>query len=82
VVTASISGMFAPYEFLPPALQQFSRTYPISSASNLVKYFLTREELVGYNPLTAGHQVLTIALSLLLLILGINLYSRLSWRIE
>jgi len=82
VVTASFSGMFAPYEFLPPALQQFSRIYPISSASNLAKYFLTGEEFVGYNPLIAGHQGLTIALSLLLLILGINLYSRLSWRME
>jgi len=82
VVTASISGMFAPYEFLPPALQQFSRIYPISSASNLAKYFLTGEEFVGYNPLTTNHIALTIALSLFLLILGINLYSRLSWRLE
>jgi len=82
VVTASLSGMFAPYEFLPPALQQFSRIYPISSASNLAKYFLTGEEFVGYNPLTAGHPALTIALSLLLLILGINLYARYSWRLE
>ena len=82
VVTASLSGMFAPYEYLPPALQQFSRIYPISSATNLAKYFLTGEEFVGYNPLTAGHQGLTIALSLILLILGINLYARRSWRLE
>jgi ABC-2 type transport system permease protein len=38
VVTASISGMFAPYEYLPTALQRFARIYPISSASNLVRY--------------------------------------------
>ena len=82
VVTASISGMFAPYEFLPPALQQFSRLYPISSASALAKYFLTGEEFVGYNPLSASQLGLTITLSLLLLILGINLYSRRSWRLE
>lgn len=82
VVTANISGMFAPYEFLPPFLQQFSRTYPISAASNLARYFLTGEEFVGYNPLTAGHQGLTIALSLVLLTLGINLYARHSWRLE
>ena len=76
VVTASLSGMFAPYEFLPPALQQFSRTYPISSASNMIKYFLAGEEFVGYNPLTPGNQGITIALSLTLLILGIDLYAR------
>ena len=82
VVTASISGMFAPYEFLPPALQQFSRFYPISAATNLAKYFLSGEEFVGYNPLATGHPELTIALSLLLLILGMNLYARRSWRLE
>jgi ABC-2 type transport system permease protein len=82
VVTASISGMFAPYEFLPAALQQFSRTYPISAASAFVKYFLFSEEITGYNPLTTSQLGLTIALSLLLLILGINLYARRSWRLE
>ncbi|MBN1862049.1 MAG: ABC transporter permease [Dehalococcoidales bacterium] len=82
VISASISGMFAPYEFLPPALQRFARIYPISSASNLVRYFIIGEEFADYNPLGTGQVTLTIALSLLLLILGINLYSRLSWRSE
>jgi ABC-2 type transport system permease protein len=82
VVTASISGMFAPYEFLPPALQRFARIYPISSASNLVRYFIVGEKFADYNPLTGGQVTLTIALSLFILILGINLYSRLSWRSE
>lgn len=82
VITAAVSGLFAPYELLPPALQQFARVYPISSATNLAKYFLTGVEFVGYNPLTAGSPGLTIGLTLLLLVLGINLYSRFSWRSE
>lgn len=52
------------------------------AVENLAKYFLTGEEFVGYNPLTAVHQGLTIALSLILLTLGINLYARHSWRLE
>jgi len=82
VVTAAISGMFAPYEVLPAALQQFSRVYPISSASASVIASLIGKEFAGYNPLTTSQIGLTIGLSLLLLILGINLYSRLSWRSE
>jgi ABC-2 type transport system permease protein len=82
VVTASISGMFAPYEYLPTALQRFARIYPISSASNLVRYFLAGEEFADYNPMTTNQITLTIVLSLVILILGISLYSRLSWRSE
>jgi ABC-2 type transport system permease protein len=82
VVTASISGMFAPYEYLPTALQRFARIYPISSASNLVRYFIIGEEFADYNPMTTNQITLTITLSLLLLILGISLYSKLSWRSE
>ncbi|MBE9478058.1 MAG: ABC transporter permease [Chloroflexi bacterium] len=82
VITAAISGLFAPYEMLPPPLQLFSRVYPISSASASATYLLLGEEIVGYNPLTVSQVSLIIALSLFLLILGINLYSRLSWRMD
>lgn len=82
VITASISGLFAPYSVLPPALQQFSRVYPISSASYSAMYSLLGENVVGYNPLTTSQIGMTIALSIFLLILGTILYSRYSWRME
>ena len=80
VVTAAISGLFSPYSSLPAPLQLFSRIYPISSASASATYSLLGETMIGYNPLTIGQISTTIALSLFLLILGIFLYSRLSWR--
>ncbi len=87
VVTAAVSGIFAPYNVLPPALQQFSRAYPVSSAHASAAYSLLGEpllgqEIIGYNPLTASQTGLTVAVSLFLLILGTILYSRFSWRTE
>jgi ABC-2 type transport system permease protein len=82
VVTASISGLFAPYTVLPAPLQLFSRIYPISSANASVTCSLLGESIAGYNPLTASQVGMTIALSLFLLVLGTVLYSRLGWRLE
>ena len=82
VITAAVSGLFAPYSMLPAPLQLFSRTYPISSAWASATYSLLGESMASYNPLTATQITTTIALSLFLLILGTVLYSRLSWRTE
>ena len=69
-------------EALPAALQLFSRFYPVSSAGASATCVLLEEEIVGYNPLTTGQISLTIGLSLFLLILGVVLYSRSSWKSE
>jgi ABC-2 type transport system permease protein len=82
VVTSAISGLFAPYQFLPAPLQVFSRVYPISSAQASIAYLLAGSDMVAYNPLTSGQVGLTIALSFALLIAGIALYSRLGWKLE
>ena len=82
VVTSAISGLFAPYQFLPAPLQAFSRVYPISSAQASIAYLLAGPGMVAYNPLTSGQVSLTIGLSFALLIAGIVLYSRLGWKLE
>ena len=82
VITSAISGLFAPYEFLPVPLQMFSRIYPISSAQASIVYLLAGPDMVAYNPLTSGQVALTIALSLTLLLAGTVLYSRLGWKLE
>jgi len=82
VVTAAVSGLFAPYSVLPAPLQLFSRIYPISSASSSIAYLLLGKDIVGYNPLTPVQASTTIAASVLLVMIGTFLYSRLSWRQE
>jgi ABC-2 type transport system permease protein len=82
VVSASISGVFAPYSALPATLQQFSRIFPISSASSSAIYSLFDESITGYNPLTASQISITISLSLFFIILGTILYSRFGWRAD
>jgi ABC-2 type transport system permease protein len=82
VVTSAVSGLFAPYEVLPVALKMFSRFYPLSSANSSIASLLAGKEMVGYDPLTSGQISITIALSLLLLILGTTLYSRIGWRAD
>lgn len=82
VVTSAISGLFAPYEFLPVPLQMFSRVYPISSAQASIVHLLAGPNMVAYNPLTFSQVTLTIALSLALLLIGIVLYTRLGWKLE
>ncbi len=82
VVTSALSGLFAPYEVLPVPLQMFSRIYPISSAQASIVYLLAGPEMIAYNPLTFGQITLTITISLVLLVAGTALYSRLGWKID
>jgi ABC-2 type transporter len=82
VITAAISGLMAPYEFLPVPLQTFARIYPISSAQASIVHLLAGPDMVAYNPLTSGQITLTIALSFALLLVGTVLYSRLGWKLE
>ncbi|NWF77562.1 MAG: ABC transporter permease [Chloroflexi bacterium] len=82
VVTSAISGLFAPYEFLPVPLQSFARIYPVSSAQASIVYLLAGPDMVAYNPLTFGQVTLTIVLSIMLLLAGTVLYSRLGWKLE
>lgn len=79
VLTASISGIFAPYSALPTVLQWFSRVYPISSANSSILFLSGGEKLAGYNPLTASHLGLMIGLSILLFAIGLTIYSKLCW---
>ncbi len=82
VITAAISGLFAPYELLPAPLQVFSRIYPISSAQASIVYLMAGPESIAYDPLTAGQVTLTISLSLVILAAGAVLYSRRGWKID
>ena len=79
VVTASISGLFAPYSSLPSLLQKFSQIYPVSSANSSIVYLLVGERYAGYNPLSIGQIIITSTLSLLLFFLGLVCYSRFCW---
>jgi len=82
VITAAISGLFAPYDMLPAPLQIFSRVYPISSSQASIVYLLVGPEAAAYNPLTPFQVALTVALSFALLLVGTILYSRLGWNLE
>jgi ABC-2 type transport system permease protein len=82
VITSALSGLFAPYEVLPVPLQAFSRIYPISSAQASIVHLMAGSEMIAYDPLTSGQIALTIALSLVLLVVGTVLYSRLGWKVD
>ena len=82
VVTASISGVMAPYSSLPWLLQHFARIYPISSANSSITYLLVGKDYAGYDPLNASQTTLTIVISSLLFIGGLVAYSRFCWRKE
>ena len=80
VVTAALGGIFAPYSALPDFLKAFARVYPVSSANSSLIYILCREDLAGYNPITAGQVVWTVLASVAIFLVGVFLYSKLSWR--
>jgi len=82
VVTASISGVMAPYSSLPELLQNFSRIYPISSVNSSITYLLVGEEYAGYPPLTMSQTTLTTIISIVLFAAGLIAYSRFCWRKE
>lgn len=80
VITASISGLFAPYSSLPDPLKAFSRIYPISSANSSVIYLLVGEWYAGYNPLNASQMLSTVSIASLLFVIGLMVYSKF-WRL-
>lgn len=82
VVTAALSGLSPPYEFLPVPLQIFARVYPISPAQASIAYLLAGPNMVAYNPTTLGQIATTTALSIALLLAGTILYLRLGWKLE
>jgi ABC-2 type transport system permease protein len=79
VLTASISGMFAPYSFLPSYLQTFSKLYPLSAINSSLIYLLEGEAYAGYNPLNPSQFVFTIVSALILFLVGALVYSKYSW---
>jgi ABC-2 type transport system permease protein len=80
LVTGSVSGVFMPYTYLPSYMQDFARIYPLSSINSSLIYLLDGEVYAGYNPLSLGQFVLTIASSLILFLVGAIIYSRYCWR--
>lgn len=82
VVTAAISGVMAPFAFLPSLLQDFAKLYPISSANSSIIYLLAGQDLAGYDPLSATQVALTTAISFSLFLVGLVVYSRYCWRKE
>jgi ABC-type multidrug transport system permease subunit len=80
LLTYFLGGMALPYEQLPEALKAFARLYPISSANASMIQLLVGESYVGYNPLTTLQTSYTVALSLLIFLVGLASYSRYCWR--
>ena len=80
VVSAAISGVMTPYTYLPSILQQFAKTYPISSANSAITYLLVGSDYAGYNPLNPSQIALTLILSLLVFAIGLITYSKFCWR--
>lgn len=79
VITAAISGVFAPYTGLPEFLKRFSELYPPSSVISSITYLLEGEAYAGYNPLTIEHTIYTIISSLTVFTLGIIVYKHKLW---
>jgi ABC-2 type transport system permease protein len=78
LVTASISGIFMPFEGLPNALQQFSKVFPVSASNSAILYLLAEGQgLGGYDPL--GQVYLDIILSIALFAVGLIAYSKICW---
>lgn len=82
VVSAALSGVMTPYEYLPSILQTFAKIYPISSANSAITYLLVGKDYAGYNPLSVDQTILTVCLALLLFIIGLIAYSRFCWKKE
>jgi hypothetical protein len=75
-----LGGMALPYTSLPEALRAFARLHPITSANTSMFFLLEGESYIGYNPLGAVQVSTTMASSLLVLAVGVALYSNLCWR--
>ncbi len=79
VITASISGIFAPYSALPEVLQRFSEMYPPSSSLSSIVYILEGESYAGYDPLTLEQVAYTLISSLAIFIIGLMVYRQKLW---
>ena len=80
LITYFLGGMALPYTSLPEALKVFARLHPITSANASMVFLLEGESYIGYNPFSAVQIFTTVALSFLVLVVGIKLYSNLCWR--
>lgn len=82
LVISFVSGIFVPYQQLVTQLQTFSRFFPISSAASSVNYLLLGESAAGYNPLTPMQIVTSTIFAMGLLIIGLLIYHRTSWKLS
>ena len=80
LLTYFLGGMALPYLNLPLVLRYFARLHPIPSANAMMISLLEGEAYVGYDPLNTAQVVLTVSSSILILLVGLTLYSRLCWR--
>jgi ABC-type multidrug transport system permease subunit len=80
LLTYFLGGMALPYTSLPEVLRVFARLHPITSANASMIFLLEGESYIGYNPLGAVQVCTTVASSLLVLAVGVALYSHLCWR--
>ena len=80
LLTYFLGGMALPYTSLPEVLRVFARLHPITSANASMIFLLEGESYIGYNPLGAVQVCTTVASSLLVLAVGLALYSHLCWR--
>lgn len=80
LITYFIGGMALPYTSLPDALKVFARLHPITSANASMIFLLEGESYIGYNPLVASQVCTTVVSSLLVLAIGVALYSNFCWR--
>jgi ABC-type multidrug transport system permease subunit len=80
LLTYFLGGMALPYTSLPGALRAFARLHPITSANASMIFLLEGESYIGYNPLGAVQVCTTVALSMLVLAVGVALYSNFCWR--
>ena len=80
LVMAFTTGIFIPYELLPPVLRAVARFYPISSATSSATFLLFGEGAAGYNPLHTGQIVSTVLISIGFLCAGVLAYSRHGWK--
>lgn len=80
LLTYFLGGMALPYSNLPLVLRYFARLHPIPSANAMMISLLVGEAYVGYDPMNTAQVALTASSSILILLIGLTLYSKLCWR--
>ncbi len=73
-------GITVPYKDLPELLKGVARYNPISAGTNMMTTLVLGQDVVGYNPLNFFDVGLMITLCGIILVVGLLLYSRRSWR--